>query len=290
MSRMADGDLSARIAPLGADEVAQTMTAMTAALVRLSDLMASVHGGVSAVRQASEQVATGNKDIKGRNQAAAEGVASVLDGVARSVQQLKACGEQVEKVVGLVQALRLESARNRKQMQRLRERMHALRGKSHEIGEIVTLIDNIAFRTNILALNASVEASKAGESGRGFAVVATEVRSLATRGADAARRIGDIVVRSTEDIETSNALADETGRALSQADVHVDQIHRAMDDVAALTRNGETENAQILGELTRIKADTAQNLNLGNQLATASDALRSQGERLAQKVTQFKLS
>ena len=289
MSRMADGDLSGRISPLGEDEVAKTMTAMTTALVRLADLLASVRGGVGAVKQASEQVAAGNKELTGRSHASAAGLASVLDSVTRSVQQLNACGQQVEKVVGLVQALRLESARNRKQMQRLRERMQSLRGKSQEIGEIVTLIDNIAFRTNILALNASVEASKAGEAGRGFAVVATEVRSLAGRGADAARRIRDVVTRSTEDIETSGALADETGRVLAHTDTHVDQIHAAMDDVAALTRSGESESAQILDELTRIKADTGQNLHLVNQLATASDALRSQGERLAQKVSQFKL-
>lgn len=289
MTRLAEGDLGGRARPLGDDEVAQTMRAMSTALVRLSDLLASVQAGVGAVKQASEQVASGNRDLKGRSEATAQGVASVLEGVARTVQQLNAFGQQVEKVVGLVQALRLESARNRKQMQRLRERMHSLRGKSHEIGEIVTLIDNIAFRTNILALNASVEAGKAGEAGRGFAVVAQEVRSLALRGADAARRIGDIVGRSTEDIETSGALAEETGRALAHADAHVDQIHAAMDDVAALTRSGEVESAQILEQLTHIKADAAQNLHLGGQLAAASDALRSQGERLAHKVGQFKL-
>lgn len=289
MSRMADGDMSARLSPLGDDEVAQTMTAMTAALVRLSDLLASVRSGVGAVKQASEQVAAGNKDMSRSSQAAAANVAAVLDGVSRSVEQLRACGQQVEKVVGLVQALRLDSARNRKQMQRLRERMQSLRGKSLEIGEIVTLIDNIAFRTNILALNASVEASKAGEAGRGFAVVATEVRSLAGRGADAARRIRDVVTRSTEDIETSGALAEETGRVLAQADEHVDLIHAAMDDVAALTRSGEAESAEIQSALTGIKADTTQNLSLVTQLATASDALRSQGERLAHKVAQFKL-
>jgi methyl-accepting chemotaxis protein I, serine sensor receptor len=290
MKRVSEGDLSARLRPLGVDEVATTMQSMTLALVRLSDLLASVRQGVAAVKQASQQVALGNNDLSGRNRDTAQGVSSVLDGVERSAEQLAACGRQVEAVVGLVQALRLESARNRKQMQRLRERMASLRGKSHDIGEIVRLIDNIAFRTNILALNASVEASKAGDAGRGFAVVAQEVRSLALRGADAARRIGDIVVRSTDDIELSGALADETGLALAKADEHVDQIHRVMDEVAALTREGETESGRIVEHLSRIKDDTAQNLKQVEQLAVASESLRSQGERLSHKVAQFKLS
>ncbi len=290
MNRMSQGDLSARLSPLGVDEVAATMHAMTAALVRLSDLMASVRLGVGAVTQASQQVALGNAEMSSRDHATAQGLNTVVEGVARYAAQLQDCGRQVESVVATVQALRLESARNRKQMQRLRERMTALRGKSREIGEIVMLIDNIAFRTNILALNASVEASKAGEAGRGFAVVAQEVRSLALRGAESARRIGDIVARSTEDIEFSGALADETGKALALADGYVDQIHVAMDDVAGLTRNGEKDSTVILEQLKGIKDGTEQNLRLVEQLATASDALRSQGERLAHKVGQFRLS
>ena len=290
MNRMSQGDLSARLTPLGVDEVATTMQAMTAALVRLSDLMASVRQGVGAVTQASQQVALGNAEMSSRDRATSQGLAAVVDGVARYSTQLEACGRQVESVVATVQALRLESARNRKQMQRLRERMSALRRKSREIGEIVVLIDNIAFRTNILALNASVEASKAGEAGRGFAVVAQEVRSLALRGAESARRIGDIVARSTEDIEFSGALAEETGKALAHADDHVDHIHVAMDDVASLTRSGEKESSAILEQLTQIKDSTEQNLRLVEQLATASDALRSQGEKLAHKVGQFRLS
>lgn len=288
--RIADGDLSGRLNPLGQDEVAATMRSMSAALVRLSDLMGSVRQGVGAVKQASEVVATGNRDIAQRTQATTQGVAGVLQGVQSNAEQLAACGRQVEQVVALVQALRLESARNRKQMQRLRERMGSLRGKSREIGEIVRLIDNVAFRTNILALNASVEASKAGEAGRGFAVVAQEVRSLALRGADAARRIGDIVVRSTEDIELSGALAEETGQALSKADAHVDSIHVAMDDVARLTTAGREESGRILEQLQGIRGDAEQGLQRVRQLADASGALRAQGESLAYKVGQFRLS
>jgi methyl-accepting chemotaxis protein len=289
MVRMANGDLSARPLPVGGDEVAATMQAMNASLVRLSDLMSSVRAGVSGVNQATQQVASGNAELTRRNRDNASGLNAVVDGVTRYATQLDACGRQVESVVQNVQGLRLDSERNRKQMQRLRERMAALRSKSREIGEIVTLIDGIAFRTNILALNASVEASKAGEAGRGFAVVAQEVRSLAMRGAESARRIGDIVARSTDDIELSGALAEETGQALAVADARVDGIHRAMDGVAALTLDGTQESAAILQQLTGIRDATAHSLQLVEQLASASGALRGQGERLAQKVGQFRL-
>lgn len=289
MGRLAQGDLTARPAPRGGDEVAEALRAMTLSLARLSDLLATVRNGVGAVTQAAQQVAGGNADLAVRNRRSAGGLEDVVSAVMRYTEQLLACGRQVEGVVGTVQELRLDAARNRKQMERLQERMGSLRVKSREIGDIVRLIDAIAFRTNILALNASVEASKAGEAGRGFAVVAQEVRSLAMRSAESARRIDDIVTRSTEDIERSGDLVDETGRTLTALDQHVDQIHAAMRSVSELTRSGEQDSAQILQEVQELKAHSATDQLLVEQLTAASNSLRSQGERLSHSIGQFKL-
>lgn len=290
MNRMAQGDLSARPQALGGDEVAETLQAMTTSLARLSDLLASVRHGVGAITQASEQIAAGNGDLRSRSRRSAEGLDSLVAAVTRYTEQLQTCSRSVDEVVTTVQTLRLASARNRRQVQRLQERMGALRSNSREIGEIVNIIDGIAFRTNILALNAQVEASKAGDAGRGFAVVAQEVRALANRSADSARKVSDIVGRSTLDIEQSHVLADETSVAMGQADDHVDAIHAAMSQVAALTQQGDRESAAILDEIKVLKDGTAQNLGLVEQLAVASDALRGQGERLSHKVGLFKLS
>ena len=290
MNLLAQGDLSSRPLPRGGDEVASTLHAMTVSLARFSDLLASVRQGVGSIAQASHQIADGNADLSDRSRQAGQGLAQLISGVTRYTEQLQTCSQSVESVVATVQALRLASVRNRRQMQRLQERMGSLRGKSREIGEIVSLIDTIAFRTNILALNASVEACKAGEAGRGFAVVAQEVRALATRSADSARRISAIVSSSTQEIEQSGVLADETGQAILAADGHADAIHVAMSTVAQLTQRGDRESTALLDEIRRLSEHTAKNLALVEQLAAASDALRGQGERLTHKVGLFKLS
>lgn len=290
MQRMAMGDLSARPVPLGNDEVAHALGAMTTSLSRLSDLMASVRQGVAAVFQASQQIAAGNTDLSGRTRRSGEGLTQIVGGIERYTAQLQACAERVESVVSTVQALRLESARNRKQMARLEERLEALHGKSHEIGEIVRLIDTIAFRTNILALNASVEASKAGPAGRGFAFVAQEVRALALRSADSAQRIGEVIGRSSTDIDDSAALAGEAGRSIRESDRHVDKIHAAVSEVADMTQRSGAEAAAILEELKLLQDAASKNLDLVDRLAVASDALRGQGERLSHRIGLFKLN
>lgn len=290
MHRMAQGDLSARPQARGGDEVADTLHAMTTSLARLSDLLASVRQGVGAITQASHQIADGNVDLSARSRRSGEGLEQLVAAVTRYSEQLQTCSRRVESVVTTVQTLRLASVRNRRQVKRLQERMANLRGNSREIGEIVNLIDTIAFRTNILALNAQVEACKAGDAGRGFTVVAQEVRALATRSAESARKVGEIVSRSTQEIEQSGALADETGLSIAEADAHVDTIHAAMASVAQLTQQGDLESTQILDEIKVLKDGTAKNLTLVNQLAQASDALRGQGERLSHKVGLFKLS
>jgi methyl-accepting chemotaxis protein len=288
--RMAKGDLTVRRRPHGGDEVAETMKAVSLSVERLGELLAQVRYGSSSVSHAAQQIANGNVDLRSRNHRTGEALQNVVDGVARYSAQLEACSVQVERVVSTVQALRLQSARSRRQMDLLTTTLNQVRTHSQQISESVSLIDNVAFRTNILALNASVEAAKAGEAGKGFAVVAQEVRSLALRSAEAARRIGSIVASSGTHVEQSAQLAEDTGRGIAESDDHIDLIHGAMADVSSLTRDGQQESSAILEQVRSLRETTEKNLGLVEQLANASHSLRSHGERLTHRLSHFKLS
>lgn len=290
VNRMAVGDFSARVQVAGEDEVSKTLQAINTSSNQICDLLTTVTRGSSAIQHAAEQLAMGNNDLSDRNRRTMQGLDDVVSAVARYATQLEACGKQVESVADTVQALRCDAASNRKHMGRLQTRMNDLRKHSRDIGEIVNLIDAIAFRTNILALNASIEASKAGEAGRGFAVVAQEVRALATRSAESSRQIADIVLRSTEDIDLGAALADETGKVLLAADQHVDRIHSAISGVAQLTSEGERESNAILDGVRALSDVTHHNTELVEQLASAGRSLQSQGSMLSDQVGHFRLS
>jgi methyl-accepting chemotaxis protein len=112
---------------------------------------------------------------------------------------------------------------------------------------------------------------------------------LALRSADSAKRISDIVMRSTDDIEQGNALAELAGQSLEGSTAHVLNIHTAMDRIVSLTRSGQNSAEHITTELRTLNDSTSDNRSLVGQLAQAADAMRRQGERLTRKVDAFRL-
>jgi methyl-accepting chemotaxis protein len=290
LALFSSGDLSVRPQALGHDEVSDSLNTLSGSLAKLCDLMNTVTVGVGAVSQASQQVAFGNAELTRRNADASERLTSIVEGVLRYTEALNQCRVQVESVVTTVQTLRLEASKNRRQMQQLSDRMQSLQDKSEDIQHVVTLINGIAFRTNVLALNASVEASKAGPAGRGFSVVAQEVRSLAKKSADSAADIAKIIAESTEDISLGSSLVRQANGSLGCVDTHVNEIHLAVQAVATSTDAGRQESKLILDELIHINGGMEKNQRLVEQLSAASDSLSTQGIRLQQKVKQFTIA
>jgi len=290
VKRMSTGDLSERPLAQGRDEVAGALNSLSTSLAMLADMFAHVRQGATAVAHASGEIARGNTDLEERTVHSRQGLERVVDAVRACVALLDQCGRRVDDTVAVVDAMRLDAAKSRANMDALERRMHDLRRKSGEIDAIVELIDGIAFRTNILALNASIESSKAGEAGRGFAVVAQEVRRLAQRSAENAHQISDIVGRAREDIERGAALADHTGADLKSTDSLVLQVHEAMRDVVQLTRQGQHRSQEILDEVRDLMTLTDANGELVHQIAGASQALSGQGRELSERVESFKLN
>ncbi|MFP8832998.1 methyl-accepting chemotaxis protein [Hydrogenophaga sp. XSHU_21] len=192
----------------------------------------------------------------------------------------------------------------RDQIQETSKRIKRLGESSQEIGEITELISDITEQTNVLALNAAIQAASAGEAGRGFSVVAEEVQRLAERSADATRQIAALVKaiqtdtqdavaameRSTQGVVEGAKLSDNAGTALSE----IDRVSRRLADLIeqisnAASREAESAN-EVAGNIQHIFAVTEQTGEGTRSTAQQVRELSAMAEELRQSVSRFKIA
>jgi len=139
------------------------------------------------------------------------------------------------------------------------------------INEAISVIDQIAFQTNILSLNAAVEAATAGEAGKGFAVVAQEVRNLASRSAEAANEIKAIVEIATSKANDGKKISDEMITGYQELDDHVNNTIKLIQDVATSTKEQMQGVEQINDAITTLDSATQQNASEATNVANVAD-------------------
>jgi len=192
----------------------------------------------------------------------------------------------------------------REQIQETAKRIKRLAESSQEIGAIVDLIADITEQTNVLALNAAIQASSAGSAGRGFSLVAEEVQRLAERSAGATKQISAIVKtiqsdtqdaiaameQSTQNVVEHTRLADGAGQALVQIDEVSRRLATLIGEISAAT-NEQTQSAARIGktmeEILRITELTTDGTR---RTADSTARLATMAARLKQSVAGFKLS
>jgi methyl-accepting chemotaxis protein len=167
--------------------------------------------------------------------------------------------------------------------------MQDISASSQKIAEITSMIDSIAFQTNILALNAAVESARAGEQGRGFAVVAGEVRTLAQRSAGAAREIKELIGASMEDVRNGNALVAQAGEAMNEIVNSVRNVATIMAEITTATAEQSTGIQQVGMAVSQMDQVTQQNAALVEQAAAAASALEHQAQSMKEAVSVFRV-
>jgi len=167
--------------------------------------------------------------------------------------------------------------------------MGAIAQSSQRIGEIIQVIDSIAFQTNILALNAAVESARAGEHGRGFAVVAGEVRALAQRSSSAAREIKQLINDSSEKVDAGER---QTASAKSSIDATLKSVEHFTTLIGEID-HGAREQLQgislVHGAIQEMEGITQQNAALVEQLARSAAEMRGQTDEVSAALRVFRL-
>lgn len=287
---VASGDLTSHVDVQGDDETAQLLHALEAMQSNLGNVVASVRANSESVATASAQIAHGNHDLSQRT----EEQASALQQTAATMEQLnttvRSNADNAKQASQLAQGASAVATQGGEVVGQVVRTMQGISESSCKIGDIIGVIEGIAFQTNILALNAAVESARAGEQGRGFAVVASEVRILAQRSAEAAQQIKTLINQSIEQVEQGSVLVDQAGQTMGEI---VTSIRRVTDIVGEISSASQEQSAgisQVGDAVSQMDHVTQQNAALVEESAAAAESLKGQAQQLVQAVAVFKLS
>ena len=289
-SAVSNGDLTSTIRQDGQDEVSLVLRSLAVMQDNLAQIVNRVRLGSDSVSTASSEIAQGNQDLSART----EKQASALEETAASMEELSSTVKQnadnARQANQLAQSASTVAVQGGSVVGQVVDTMRGISDSSRQIADIISVIDGIAFQTNILALNAAVEAARAGEQGRGFAVVAGEVRTLASRSAEAAKEIKQLITASVGRVEQGSAQVDQAGQTMSEVVASIRRVTDIMGEISAASTEQSQGVAQIGEAVQQMDQVTQQNAALVEEMAAAASSLRSQAQELVSVVSVFRVA
>lgn len=314
---LAKGDLTVHIDASAKDETGQLLLAMKKMAENLGGVIRNITGASNQIASSSEELsATAEEMAKGMDMQTSQTsqVASAMEEMSATVLQVaknaQGAASSAKEATATAQKGGDVVAKTVKGMQRIADTVQEsartigeLGKSSDQIGEIVAVIDDIADQTNLLALNAAIEAARAGEQGRGFAVVADEVRKLAERTTKATKEIAamikniqketdgavSVMEAGTKEVADGVKLANEAGQALNMIVEAVDKVNDMIAQIATASEEQSAAAEEISNSIEGIASITKETAEGSRQTSTASYELSRMATELRGMVGQFKI-
>lgn len=287
---LARGDLTSRINANLTGPFERLKTDFNDALEKLSELIGSVSETATSIRTGSGEIAQASEDLARRTEANAASLEETSAAVAQMDERLKATAaaahstvERADGAIGVVGSGRSLAVEAVDAMGRVSE-------SAKGIDSVIEGLDKIAFQTRVLAMNAAVEAGRAGDAGRGFAVVADLVSALAMRAEEEAKRARDQLTVTQTDIVTAVEAVQKVDGALENISTDVGAVHALLGRIAADNQAQSSTITQISAAVSTMDQSTQQNAAMVEETSAASRNLFGEVNALTDKAAMFQVS
>ncbi|AHB72556.1 HAMP domain-containing protein [Cronobacter malonaticus] len=287
--RIAAGDLTAEIEANSTDELGRLSAAMATMNLRLRELITQIKESVVYVASASSQISIGNTDLASRTEEQSAAVVETAASMEELTSTVKRNADNAREASTLAHTAAQNARSGGQIVWDVVETMQNITDSSNKIKDIITVINGISFQTNILALNAAVEAARAGEQGRGFAVVAGEVRTLASRSAQAAKEIESLIQESVNRVSSGSAMVNQAGETMKDIVSSVEGVSGIMTEISHASDEQSRGIDQISKAVSELDSTTQQNAALVQESSAAAASLEQQAGELSQLISRFKL-
>ncbi|TNJ45114.1 methyl-accepting chemotaxis protein [Phaeobacter sp. B1627] len=289
LAELAHGRLDCRISDRFPDEYVILLRNFNVAVEKISQTIAEVKEKTRTITGGAIEISRASDDLSQRTESQAatlEQTAAALEELTTSVKAAAAGARGVEET--MLEA-RGEAEGCSATVKTAVSAMQSIETSSNQIGQIISVIDDIAFQTNLLALNAGVEAARAGEAGRGFAVVASEVRGLAQRSASAATEIKVLITQSSDHVQKGVQLVDEAGVSIARISERVNEISGSISGIAKGAAEQSTGISEINVSVSQLDQVTQQNAAMVEEATAVGQMLSNEADDLSDIVARFEL-